>query len=103
MIKKFVGFKKKYYFCTMKNAVDIFCFSSGKRLEMRMFDGLRGWVRLAGRTVDNCRYGRTFAGIRAFAANEDSTTRKHYGSEKHFLGVVNIFWLIFAAKHIKYI
>ena len=62
-MKKFVGFKKKYYFCAMKSIVDISLFSSGKRLEMRMFDGLRGGVRLAGQTVDSYGYGRKLAYI----------------------------------------
>ena len=41
----------------MKNVVDISCFSSGKRLEMRVFDGLKGWIRLAMQTVDSYGYG----------------------------------------------
>jgi len=41
----------------MKNVVDISCFSSDKRLEMRVFDGLMGWVRLAEQTVDRNRCG----------------------------------------------
>jgi len=41
----------------MKDVVDTSCFSSGKRLEMREFDGLRGWVKLAVQTVDSYRYG----------------------------------------------
>jgi len=44
----------------MKNVVDISCFSSDKRLEMRVFDGLRGGVMLAGETVDSYGYGRNF-------------------------------------------
>jgi len=47
----------------MKNVVDISCFSSEKWLEMRVFDGLMGWDRLAWQTVDSYKYGRTFAGI----------------------------------------
>jgi len=42
----------------MKNVVDISCFSSDKWLEMRMFDGLSGWISLARKTVDCYRYGR---------------------------------------------
>ena len=42
----------------MKNVVDISCFSSGKRLGMRVFDGLRGGVRLAGQIVDSYTYGQ---------------------------------------------
>jgi len=41
----------------MKNVVGISYFSSDKWLEIRVFDGLMGWVRLAGQTVDSCRYG----------------------------------------------
>ena len=41
----------------MKNIVDISCFSSGKWLEMRIFDGLRGWGRLTGQIVDGYGYG----------------------------------------------
>ena len=50
-------YKKKHYLCAMKNVIDISCFLSGKRLEMRMFDGFSGWVRLAEQTVDSCGYG----------------------------------------------
>jgi len=41
----------------VKSEVSISCFSSGKWLEMRVFDGLRGWVRLVGQTVGGCRCG----------------------------------------------
>ena len=41
----------------MKNVVYISCLSSGKRLEMRVFNGLRGGVRLVGKTVDSYGYG----------------------------------------------
>ena len=41
----------------MKSVVDVSCFSSDRRLEMRVFDGLMGWVRLAGQTVDSYGYG----------------------------------------------
>jgi len=49
--------EKKCYLCGVKSEVGISCFSSGKWLEMRMFDGLRGEVRLGGQTVDSYRYG----------------------------------------------
>ena len=42
----------------MKNVVDTSCFSSDKWLEMRMFNGLRGGIRLARKTVDCYGYGR---------------------------------------------
>ena len=41
----------------MRSVVDISCFSSGKRLGMRVFGDLRVWVRLAGQTVGSYRYG----------------------------------------------
>ena len=85
--------KKKHYLCAMKSVVDISCFSSGKWLEMRVFDGLRGGVRLAGQTVDSCRYGLAFAGVRALAANEDSATIMQYGSKKIFLVLLKFFGL----------
>ena len=56
--KKVCCFKKKHYFCIVKSVVDNSCLSSGKRLEKKMFDGLRGGSRLAGQTVDSYRYGR---------------------------------------------
>ena len=59
----------------MKNVVDILCFSSDKRLEMRVFDGLRGLVRLAGQTVEYCGYGRKHARIYALAEAMDSVVR----------------------------
>ena len=64
-MKNVCSFKKKHYLCAMKSVVDISCLSSGKWLEMRVFDGLRGGVRLAGETVDSYGYGRAFAGILA--------------------------------------
>jgi len=82
----------------MKSVVDISCFSSGKWLEMRVFDGLSGWFRLTGETIDSNRCGLAFAGIWALAANENSATRKQYGSEKHFLGVVTFFCLSLPRK-----
>jgi len=47
----------------VRSEVDISCFSSGKGLEMRIFDGLRGGVRLAGETVDSYGYVRVLANI----------------------------------------
>ena len=53
----FVVLEKKYYFCGVKSVVGILGFSGGKWLEMRIFDGLRGWDRLGGQTVDCYGYG----------------------------------------------
>jgi len=53
----FGDFRKKRYLCAMKNVVDISCFSSGKWLEMRIFDGLMGLFRLGEQTVDSYEYG----------------------------------------------
>jgi len=35
----------------VKSVVDISCFSSGKRLEMRVFDGLRAGLGLRGKLL----------------------------------------------------
>ena len=56
--RKYLKYQKKCYLCTVKSVVDASCFSSDKRLEMRIFDGLSGWIRLAGKTVDCYGYGR---------------------------------------------
>ena len=48
----------------MKNVVDVSWFSSGKRLEMRIFDGL---IRLAGQIVECYGYGLKHAYIYALA------------------------------------
>ena len=56
----------------MKSVVGILGFSGGKWLEMRMFDGLMGWFRLGGQTVDSYGCGRTFSVIYALTAISDS-------------------------------
>ena len=61
----FGDFGKMCYLCGLKSEVGISCLSSGKWLEMRIFDGLRGLFGLVGQTVDSCRYGqRTCAYLR---------------------------------------
>jgi len=73
--RKYLKYQKKCYLCTVKSVVDASCFSSDKRLEMRIFDGLSGWVRLAKQTVDSYRYGRAFVGIWAFTASARHCSR----------------------------
>ena len=62
----------------MKSVVGVSCFLSDKRLEMRIFDGLRGGVMLAGHTVDSYGYGRHHTHIYALWRN----VRKR-GRESH--------------------
>ena len=45
--RKYLQYQKKCYFCTVKSVVGASCFSSDKMLEMRIFDGLSGWIRHA--------------------------------------------------------
>ena len=61
----------------MKGVVGISCFSSGKWLEMRVFDGLSGLFRLVRQTVECHWYGLKHAYIYALAA-----TRGHRNESK---------------------
>ena len=64
--------------------------SSGKWLEMRIFDGLKGWVGLVGETVDSYGYGLEICAFLGVVGNAGAT--QHFDSEKSYNFEINKYY-----------